>query len=43
MRWVRLLMLQSIRAFSWRQLMGVLRAVTQLLQLPPAGVVLGSG
>ena len=32
-----------MRAFSWRQLMGVLRAVTQLLQLPGPGVVLGKG
>src|SRR6266481_5427457 len=34
-------MLQSRRACSWRQLIDVLRAVTQLLQLPGPGVVLG--
>ena len=38
-----LLTVQSRRAFSWRQLIGVVTAVTQLLQLPGAGVVFGDG
>ena len=42
-RCVRWLRLQSTRAFSCRQFTGVFSAVTQLLQLPPVGVTLGSG
>ena len=38
---VLLVTVQSSRTFSWRQSTGVGTACTQLLQLPPLGVVLG--
>ncbi len=43
MRRDELLTVQSMRPFSCRQSIGVVTDVTQLLQLPPLGVTLGSG